>query len=153
MSLALVEMIIDRGVLGLLALLGFVTLFITFERILFFRGVVLGEYESIKRLELDLTKHLGTLATIGSNAPYIGLLGTVLAIILTFYTMGESGGVLNPAEMMTHLSLALKATALGLMVAIPTTIFYNLLIGKVERLLLEWEIEQEGANREALNEA
>ena len=56
--------------------------------------------------------------------PYIGLLGTVIGIMLTFYDMGSTGAI-DAGRIMTGLSLALKATALGLAVAIPTLISYN----------------------------
>ena len=59
-----------------------------------------------------------------SNAPYVGLLGTVIGIMLTFYDMGSTGAI-DAGRIMTGLSLALKATALGLAVAIPTLISYN----------------------------
>jgi biopolymer transport protein ExbB len=91
-------------------------------------------------LELDLSKNLGTIATVGSSAPYIGLLGTVMAIILTFYVIGEQKGDIDTGEIMKHLALALKATAVGLLVAIPATIFYNMLMDKVDRLLIRWDI-------------
>jgi biopolymer transport protein ExbB len=44
---------------------------------------------------------------------------------------------------MKHLALALKATAAGLVVAIPATVFYNALLSKVDRILSEWEIYQD----------
>ena len=109
----------------------------------FFRSVDLSEYRHKLSLELDLTKRLGTIATIGTNAPYIGLLGTVLAIILTFYIIGDKQDDINTGEIMKHLALALKATAAGLFVAIPATVIYNSLISKVDRLIAQWEILQD----------
>ncbi len=94
-------------------------------------------------MELDLSKNLPTIASIGVNAPYIGLLGTVIAIILTFYIIGDQKGAIDPGEIMKHLALALKATAAGLVVAIPATVFYNALLTKVDRLLSEWEIHND----------
>ena len=70
------------------------------------------------------TKNFTTLYIIYSNAPYVGLLGTVIGIMLTFYDMGSTGAI-DAGRIMTGLSLALKATALGLAVAIPTLISYN----------------------------
>ena len=64
------------------------------------------------------------IATIGSSAPYIGLLGTVLGIMLTFYSMGKTG-FMDTNKIMVGLALALKVTAVGLMVAIPAVIIYN----------------------------
>jgi biopolymer transport protein ExbB len=134
---------IDYGIIGLLFFLSFITVAFTIERVLFYRAVNLRAYTNQKKLELDLSKRLATIASIGSNAPYVGLLGTVLAIILTFYIIGDQQNEVNPAEIMKHLALALKATAAGLVVAIPATVFYNALLTKVDRLLVEWEILQD----------
>ena len=87
-----------------------------------------------------MTKRLYLIATVGSNAPYVGLLGTVIGIMLTFATIGKKG-LVDTGDIMTGLALALKATAIGLTVAIPAIIFYNFLLRAVEELLLQWEIE------------
>ncbi|MBV5307199.1 MAG: MotA/TolQ/ExbB proton channel family protein, partial [Desulfobulbaceae bacterium] len=89
---------------------------------------------------LALTRRLHLIAIIGSNAPYVGLLGTVLGIMLIFYTMGQEGMV-DSARIMTGLALSLKATAAGLLVAIPAVVLYNLLQRKVKELLLGWEAQ------------
>ena len=138
-----IKNIVDYGIIGLLLLLSFITFAFAIERILFYRSVKLEEYSHEKELELDLSRHLSTIASIGVNAPYIGLLGTVIAIILTFYIIGDQQDSINPGEIMKHLALALKATAAGLVVAIPATVFYNALLTKVDRLLSEWEILQD----------
>ena len=135
-----IKNIVDYGIIGFLAFLSFLTFALAIERILFYRSVKLEEYSHEKALELDLSKNLSTIASIGVNAPYIGLLGTVIAIILTFYIIGDQQDTINPGEIMKHLALALKATAAGLVVAIPATVFYNALLTKVDRLLSEWEI-------------
>ncbi len=132
--------IVDYGIIGLLLFLSFITFAFAIERYLYYRGVKLEDYKHQKALELDLSKRLATIASIGSNAPYIGLLGTVLAIILTFYIIGDQQDTINPGEVMKHLALALKATAAGLVVAIPATVLYNALLTTVDRLLAEWEI-------------
>lgn len=143
MPIEQIKDVVDYGVIGLLALLSFVTVMFAIERILFYRSVKVEEYVHRNTLELELTKRLPTLASIGSNAPYIGLLGTVLAIILTFYIIGSQQDTINPGEIMKHLALALKATAAGLIVAIPATVLYNALITQVERLLAKWEIARD----------
>jgi biopolymer transport protein ExbB len=120
-------------------LLSLVALAIFVERYLFMKKVRLGEYAVRKTLEIELTKSLTILATIGGNAPYIGLLGTVLGIMLTFYTIGVEGYV-DPTKIMVGLALALKATAVGLLVAIPSIAFYNFLLRRVKVLLAEWDI-------------
>ena len=135
--------IVDFGVIGLLVFLSFITFAFAIERILYYRSIDISTYKHKLALEIDLSKRLGTLASIGSNAPYIGLLGTVLAIILTFYIIGDQQDTINPGEIMKHLALALKATAAGLVVAIPATVLYNALLTKVDILLSKWEIMQD----------
>ncbi len=131
--------LIDYGIIGTLVLMSFIALWLTIERWLFFRGVDIEKYSTKEALEIDLTNNISIVATIASSAPYIGLLGTVLGIILTFYTMGQHG-IVNTKEIMIGLALALKATAMGLVVAIPATMFYNYLVRKVEVLLTRWDM-------------
>jgi len=135
--------IVDYGIIGLLVFLSFFTFTYGIERILFYRSVKLEEYTHKLALEIDLTKRLPSIASIGVNAPYIGLLGTVIAIILTFYIIGEQQNDIDPGEIMKHLALALKATAAGLLVAIPATVIYNALLTKVDILISRWEIMQD----------
>ncbi|RJR18733.1 MAG: TonB-system energizer ExbB [Nitrospiraceae bacterium] len=131
---------IDYGVIGLLLIMSMIALSIAVERHLIYRRINLIEYADKKSLELELTKKLHIIATIGSNAPYIGLLGTVLGIMLTFYTMGNEG-FMDTGKIMSGLALALKATAVGLIVAIPSVALYNFLLRKVKVLIMRWEIE------------
>jgi len=126
-----------------LIFLSFITIAYTIERMLFYRSIKLESYRHKLQLELDLTKRLPTIASIGANAPYIGLLGTVLAIILTFYIIGEQSDTINAGEIMKNLALALKATAVGLVVAIPATVLYNALLSKVDVILAQWEIAKD----------
>ncbi|TET87584.1 MAG: TonB-system energizer ExbB [Sulfurovum sp.] len=143
MPIEQIKDIVDYGIIGLLIFLSFITFAFAIERILFYRGIKLTDYSNKTALELDISKRLPTIASIGSNAPYIGLLGTVLAIILTFYIIGDQQETINPGEIMKHLALALKATAAGLFVAIPATVIYNALLTKVDTLLAKWEIAQD----------
>lgn len=115
---------VDYIVFGILGLMGFITVWFTIERILFMKGLDASRYASRQEYEEALTNNLTTLYVIYSNAPYVGLLGTVVGIMITFYDMGTAGAI-NASDIMTGLSLALKATALGLAVAIPTLIVYN----------------------------
>jgi len=140
MPVVQIKHLVDYGIIGLLLLLSFITVAFAIERLLFFRSVRLERYRHKQALELDLSKHLSAIASIGVNAPYIGLLGTVLAIILTFYIIGERHNDIDAGEIMKHLALALKATAAGLVVAIPATAIYNALLTKVDRLIARWEI-------------
>ncbi len=120
------------GVIGLLVGMSIVAVAIAIERHKFYRQVDLANYASKKALELALTQRLHIIATIGSNAPFIGLLGTVLGgIMLTFYTMGQSGAV-DTKQIMVGLALALKVTAVGLVIAIPAVTFYNFLIRRAK---------------------
>jgi len=130
---------IDFGIIGLLIFLSVISLAIFVERWFFLRKVDPVGYEKGRRnLEIEITRKLGVIASIGSNAPYIGLLGTVLGIMLTFNTIGVEGYV-NATRIMVGIALALKATAMGLVVAIPSIVFYNTLLRRVKVILLEWD--------------
>ena len=111
---------------------------ISIERYMFYRSFSIDQYSGREEAEIALTRRLHLIATIGSNAPYIGLLGTVLGIMLTFYQMGQTG-IVDTNSIMTGLALALKATAAGLIVAIPAVTTYNLLLRKAKEHLLLWE--------------
>jgi len=131
---------IDYGIIGLLVVMSITSLTIFIERYFFIKRINIEAYGGNRKgLEIVLTKRLAIVATIGSNAPYIGLLGTVLGIMLTFYTIGVAGYI-DATKIMVGLALALKATAVGLCVAIPTVVFYNALLRKVKVTLLEWDV-------------
>lgn len=130
---------IDYGIIGILVLMSIASLSFFIERLMAYKSIRIDDYESKEELELDLGNNVSTIATIGSNAPYVGLLGTVLGIMITFYSLGDVGAV-DPKKIMTGLALALKATAMGLVVAIPAIVFYNILLRKMERLLTMWDI-------------
>ena len=141
MNIELLSEAVDYGVLGLLAFMSFLTLFFWIERLLFYRGIKVEEYKTQEELEMKITNNLTIISSFGANAPYIGLLGTVLGIIITFYTMGQTADM-DVKIIMTSLALALKATAMGLVVAIPAIFFYNHLNRKVEVILNKWIIKQ-----------
>jgi biopolymer transport protein ExbB len=140
--LDIAESTLDYGIMGILILMSVAAMAIFIERLMFYRSVRTSDYESRDIFELDLGDHLSTIATIGSNAPYVGLLGTVIGIMITFYSLGDVGAV-DTKKIMTGLALALKATAMGLVVAIPSIIFYNILLRKMERLLTLFDVERE----------
>ena len=148
MPIETLKHIVDYGIIGILLLMSIATFAYAIERLLFFRNIDLYRYPNRKMLELDLGRNLGPLATIGSSAPYIGLLGTVIAIILTFYMIGEQKSTIDTGEIMKNLALALKATAAGLIVAIPATIFYNVLMDRVDRLITRWEIINQSSDED-----
>ena len=130
---------VDYGVIGLLVAMSILPVAIAVERYLAYRHIRLTDFSDRRALEIHLTDRLHLIATVGSNAPYIGLLGTVLGIIFTFQKMG-SNGFMDTCSIMTGLALALKATAVGLIVAIPSVALYNLLLRRVKVLLMQWEI-------------
>ncbi|RDU70748.1 TonB-system energizer ExbB [Helicobacter brantae] len=128
---------IDYGVLGFLLFLSVIVVGIALERIWFYATMRVSDYDDKRVLEMDLHKRLTLIATIGSNAPYVGLLGTVAGIMVTFSQLGANT---DTQSIMIGLSLALKATAMGLIVAIPSIVSYNLLLRKSEIILKKWEI-------------
>ncbi len=130
---------IDYGVIGLLVVLSIVVVAIGLERWMFYRGLDLNGIKDAKSLELMLTRKLFVIASVASNAPYLGLLGTVFGIMLTFYHMGQDANI-DASKIMTGLALALKATAVGLTVALVAVVLYNTLLRKVKVMMLEWEI-------------
>ena len=85
--------IVEYGVIGILVLMSIIALWAVFERLLFYRYIKLVLYDNKTELEIELSKNLTLIATIGSNAPYVGLLGTVFGIIMTFVQIGQSGMV------------------------------------------------------------
>ncbi len=130
---------IDYGIIGLLLLLSVISLSVFIERWFFLKRLDVKKYGGSRRvLEIEITRKLGIIASIGSNAPYIGLLGTVLGIMFTFYSIGVEG-YLNATGIMVGLALALKATAIGLVVAIPSIVFYNTLLRRIKVILLGWD--------------
>jgi len=128
--------IVDYGVIGLLLALSIWSVAIAVERWLFYRRVDVRQFPSLQELEITLTKRLVVIGTVAANAPYIGLLGTVLGIMLTFHTMGTSGTI-AVSTIMIGLSLALKATAMGLLVAIPCVVMNNILRRRVAELIAQ----------------
>ncbi len=89
--------------------------------------------------KIRLERNLALLGTVGSNAPFIGLFGTVLEILRVFNLLGAKGvtDASETAGIMTGISEALVATAIGLLVAIPAVVAYNVLQRRVKKLLSE----------------
>jgi len=80
--------------------------------------------QKMERLRFE--RGLAFLGTVGNNAPFIGLFGTVLEIVAALYELGtQSGGNVGAGAVMSTLSAALAATAVGLVVAIPAVAVYN----------------------------
>jgi biopolymer transport protein ExbB len=131
---------IDYGIIGLLLVLSVWSVAVAIERWLFYKRINVAQFSNAQLLEITLTKRLVIIGTVAANAPYIGLLGTVLGIMLTFHTMGTSG-TMAVNTIMIGLSLALKATAMGLLVAIPCVVMNNLLRRRVTELLTEYKAQ------------
>ncbi len=129
---------LDYFVFGILGLMSFLMVWFAFERLIYFWRVRLRDFDHSDTLGVALTRNLTWISTIGANAPYVGLLGTVFGILITFYDIGQSSNI-EPAAIMTGLALALKATAAGLLVAIPSIMIYNGLLRKVEVLTANWK--------------
>jgi biopolymer transport protein ExbB len=72
----------------------------------------------------QMERNLGFLGTVGNNAPFVGLLGTVIGVIKAFHVLDESAGKVT-SGLMTEVGEALVATAIGLLVALPAVAFYN----------------------------
>lgn len=92
---------------------------------------------SIEKLRYD--RGLGILGTIGNNAPFIGLFGTVLGIIGAFANLGE-GSAEAAQQVMAAISEALVATGVGLLVAIPAVIAFNVLKAKTKQVAANTEL-------------
>jgi len=131
---------VEYGVIGILIVMSIISIAIAFERYFFYKNVNLRNYKTKNEAEIELSKHLAALSIIGSNAPYIGLLGTVCGIMIVFYDMGMSKSI-DPHVIVIGLSLALKVTAVGLLVAIPATMLYSAFLRKADILIAKWEDE------------
>jgi len=131
---------VEYGIIGLLIALSIWSVAVAIERWLYYRRVDLSQFTDIQTFEMALTKRLVIIGTVAANAPYIGLLGTVLGIMMTFHTMGTSG-TMAVNTIMIGLSLALKATAVGLLVAIPCVVMNNILRRRVTELLTIYKVQ------------
>ncbi|EGS1373327.1 TonB-system energizer ExbB [Campylobacter jejuni] len=124
---------IDLIIFLILGIMAFIAFWCVVERMLFFRKINFKNYENQEQFDDAISENLTTIYIIYSNAPYIGLLGTAIGIMVTFYEMGLAGNI-DVKSIIVGLSLALKATALGLLVAIPALMAYNALLRKVSLL-------------------
>lgn len=101
-------------------------------------AVELARNESFRRQEAisaELRRGMSVLASVGSVAPFVGLLGTVVGIIAAFAGIGAAGSA-GMGAVMSGISEALFETAFGLMVAIPAVLFYNYLSARVANIEL-----------------
>lgn len=139
--LEFLKLYLDYIIFGILGFMGFIAIWLSIERLVFFKRVKFEDFHSLNDLEENLSKNMTTLYIIYSNAPYIGLLGTVGGIIVTFYTMSISEGI-DPKRIMADLSLALEATGAGLIVAIPALMAYNGLLRNIDILVNRYKAKQ-----------
>jgi biopolymer transport protein ExbB len=96
-------------------------------------------FESAGRAAVHrLERYLNTLGSIAAVAPLLGLFGTVVGMIDIFGSQSPAGGN-NPAILAHGISVALYNTALGLIVAIPSLLFYRYLRGRVDEFSIEME--------------
>jgi biopolymer transport protein ExbB len=102
------------------------------------RGFESAGRAAIHRLE----RYLNALGTIASAAPLLGLLGTVVGMIEIFGAQSPTGG--NSPELLAHgISVALYNTAFGLIIAIPSLMFYRYFRGRVDAFVLDLELAAE----------
>ncbi|ECR3049873.1 TonB-system energizer ExbB [Campylobacter coli] len=132
---------IDLIIFIILGIMAFVAFWCVIERVLFFRKIDFKNYENQEQFDNAISENLTTIYIIYSNAPYIGLLGTIVGIMITFYEMGIAGNI-DVKSIVVGLSLALKATALGLLVAIPALMAYNALLRKVSLLSNAYKVNK-----------
>ncbi len=132
---------IDLIIFIILGVMAFIAFWCVIERVLFFKKIDFKNYENQEQFDDAISENLTTIYIIYSNAPYIGLLGTVVGIMITFYEMGIAGNI-DVKSIVVGLSLALKATALGLLVAIPALMAYNALLRKVSLLSNAYKVSK-----------
>ena len=137
-NISTLKLILDYAIIGILLSLLVMAVGVAFERLRFYRTLALETYQSRAKLQKHLTQRLTIISSIASNAPYIGLLGTVLGIMLTFQTLGQSGN-LDVKSIMTGLAFALKATAMGIGVAIPCVFINHFVARQVREKLADFD--------------
>jgi biopolymer transport protein ExbB/biopolymer transport protein TolQ len=82
----------------------------------------------LSRVKAELERGTNLLGTLGNNAPFVGLLGTVLGVIISFHALGDAGqNTQAMGGVMAGISEALVATGVGLFVALPAVVAYNII--------------------------
>jgi biopolymer transport protein ExbB len=92
-----------------------------------------------------LENRLGYLGTIASVSPMVGLLGTVWGMIDTFSVIRETGGVAQASDLAGGISLALVTTQIGLLIAIPALVLFEVFKPRLARFVLELNVQMENA--------
>ena len=93
--------------------------------------------DQVLRSKQHWEKGLSVLATVGANAPFVGLFGTVLGIIKAFHDLSQAGA--GAQTVSSGISESLIATAVGILVAIPAVVAYNLFMKKVKTAMADAE--------------
>ncbi len=93
---------------------------------------------ALSQEKLLLEKRIIFLGTLGSNAPFLGLFGTVLGIVSAFHHLAQNTKI-GTAGLMAGISEALVATALGLFVAIPAVVAYNYFVRRIKKTMIYCE--------------
>jgi biopolymer transport protein ExbB/TolQ len=88
--------------------------------------------ESAERRQME--SGVSFLGTVGANAPFLGLTGTVLGILIAFNKFAQAGGK-GSTDVMVAIARALVATALGLIIAIPAVVAFNILKNRIRRIM------------------
>jgi biopolymer transport protein ExbB len=94
---------------------------------------------------LSMERRLAFLGTVGSNAPFVGLLGTVIGIIQSFHELNAAAGKVT-ANLMAQIGEALVATAVGILVAIPAVVCFNVF----QRIIKARLLRADAMSREVL---
>jgi biopolymer transport protein ExbB len=84
-----------------------------------------------------LEKNLNILASASGAAPMLGFLGTVVGMIMAFFEISNVTGAVSPKLLASGIYTAMATTAVGLFIGIPAYFFYNILVTKVDRLVLK----------------
>lgn len=95
--------------------------------------------DAAEQVRLDMERSLAFLSTVGSNAPFVGLLGTVIGIVRAFQELDRSGGALSDG-LMSEIGEALIATAVGLLVALPAIAAFNVFRRLIQARMAETEM-------------
>jgi len=131
---------LDVAVFSVLGVMSVIWLWASLERWWFYRRLQgrLMQFVTPESLRIALTQNLTFIGSVAANAPYVGLLGTVLGVLVAFFDLAQ-GGKFDTAAVMMGLAFALKATAAGIALAIVAMFSYNAMHRQVEVLTWRWQ--------------
>ena len=124
-----------------LLLCSIIAVAIIIERLLVYRAIMkkpLVSWERPEAVIAGLRRRLPTLHTIITIAPMLGLLGTVTGLMKSFYLLGNKTVFYNPQEISLGISEALITTAVGLIIAVLATVFYNYFTARLEEYVIAY---------------